>query len=246
MPGKPSPVLSSQLTIRTHLMSSASTYAVGRGAPHHPPAGIHLQRGEFLAYNYLHIVLDAINMAEQDMRNMTNAEISTGSLPYALWFIEIVDSFLKLSQQTIMLLVGKCSQVSLRWDSPAVTHRRVTWSISMWLSCSHSRPRTVHLLPTRSCFHTFLLTAYQTELDRLQPQVLPEAQHCSPECASRAVCYTSFLPNWNPSHLLESVIVGNMDPADSNTWKYKNMGSRDERMGYKDIKALYEVSSPPQ
>ena len=79
------------------------------------------------------------------------------------------------------------------------------------------------------------------ELDRLQPQVLPEAQHCIPECKTRAICYTSFLPNWNPSHMLDSVIVGTRDPANDKVWKYKDRGSRDLNLGYKDIKVLYEV-----
>ena len=58
---------------------SASTYAVGKGAPHHPPAGIHLQRGEFLAYSYLHIALDAIHTIRKDMESKTDTDMSIGN-----------------------------------------------------------------------------------------------------------------------------------------------------------------------
>lgn len=52
-------------------------YAKGRGASHHPPRGMHLQRGELLAYNYLHIILDAINMIEEDLNTKSAAELAT-------------------------------------------------------------------------------------------------------------------------------------------------------------------------
>ena len=70
-------LINSILTVLTVL--SASTYAVGKGAPHHPPAGMHLQRGEFLAYSYLHMALDAIHTLRKDMESKTNAEMSTGN-----------------------------------------------------------------------------------------------------------------------------------------------------------------------
>lgn len=43
--------------------------------------------------------------------------------------------------------------------------------------------------------------------------------------------------------MLDSVIVGTRDPANDKVWKYKDRGSRDLNLGYKDIKVLYEVIS---
>ena len=41
--------------------------AGGQGAGWHPPAGMHLLRGEVLAYNYVHILIDAMYMVEIDL-----------------------------------------------------------------------------------------------------------------------------------------------------------------------------------
>ena len=59
---------------------SAAMYAKGRGAGHHPPRGMHLQRGELLAYNYLHIFVDAINMIEEDLETKSAVELATSKL----------------------------------------------------------------------------------------------------------------------------------------------------------------------
>ena len=61
---------------------SASEYAVGNGASHHPPRGMHMQRGELLAYNYLHIFLDAVNMIKGDLKTKTLSELSIGTYSY--------------------------------------------------------------------------------------------------------------------------------------------------------------------
>lgn len=54
-------------------------FGMGGGASHHPPAGMHLIRGEFLAYNYLHIFLDTINMLEKDIKSSSNEALSKGT-----------------------------------------------------------------------------------------------------------------------------------------------------------------------
>ncbi len=38
-----------------------------KGREWHPSAGMHLQRGEVLAYNYVHIVMDAILQVERNL-----------------------------------------------------------------------------------------------------------------------------------------------------------------------------------
>ena len=67
----------SYLITKSHFLS-ASVYAVGNGAPHHPPRGMHMQRGELLAYNYLHIFLDAVNMISADIKTKSLSELSIG------------------------------------------------------------------------------------------------------------------------------------------------------------------------
>ena len=85
-------------------------------------------------------------------------------------------------------------------------------------------------------------SAYRIELDRLQPQLLPPAQHCAPECNTRAICYTDYLPNWNPAHLLDRVIVASsIATSPEKGWVKVAKASRDEKMGYQDIKIVYEV-----
>eukprot|EP01038_Epipyxis_sp_PR26KG_P015090 gene15090-20305_t len=42
-----------------------------QGKGWHPPTGMHMIRGEILAYNYLNIILDAIYMIENDLMNTT-------------------------------------------------------------------------------------------------------------------------------------------------------------------------------
>lgn len=85
---------------------------------------------------------------------------------------------------------------------------------------------------------------YQAELDHLQPQTLPPAHHCAYECNTPAVCYTDYEPNYNPSHLLNNIIVGRANATDSlaTDWVRVSRGSRDARLNYKDIKIVYEVS----
>lgn len=57
------------------MSKEASVYSRGSGASHHPTAGMHLIRGEFIAYNYLHILLDAIYMLEEDLKTKTKEEL---------------------------------------------------------------------------------------------------------------------------------------------------------------------------
>jgi len=44
------------------------------GAQHHPPAGMHVKRGEFIAYNLLHAVLDAMYVLETDLKAAASLE----------------------------------------------------------------------------------------------------------------------------------------------------------------------------
>jgi hypothetical protein len=54
-----------------HWMVAETAYYASEKGKHgkswHPPAGMHLMRGEVLAYNYLHILADAIFMIEEDL-----------------------------------------------------------------------------------------------------------------------------------------------------------------------------------
>lgn len=89
----------------------------------------------------------------------------------------------------------------------------------------------------------YVKIAYRAELDRLQPQILPPATFCAPECNTRALCYTDYLPNWNPSHLLDQVIIASsIATSPDKGWVKVSKGSRDASMGYLDIKMVYEVS----
>lgn len=45
-----------------------------RGKSWHPTAGMHLLRGETLAYNYVQIIADAVFTVETDLKTMTAAE----------------------------------------------------------------------------------------------------------------------------------------------------------------------------
>lgn len=49
-----------------------------RGKNWHPPAGMHLLRGEVLAYNYLNMIIDAIFMIEDDLQTKTPEQASLG------------------------------------------------------------------------------------------------------------------------------------------------------------------------
>eukprot|EP00605_Chrysophyceae_sp_TOSAG23-4_P002999 GSChrysophyteH1.ASY1.ANO1.3304.1 assembled CDS len=50
------------------MVRETAEYSRGHGASWHPSAGMHLLRGELLAYNYLHIFLDAVQMLRADLR----------------------------------------------------------------------------------------------------------------------------------------------------------------------------------
>jgi hypothetical protein len=39
---------------------------------------MHMQRGEFIAFNYLHVFLDAINMLEEDLKTMSRVGLASG------------------------------------------------------------------------------------------------------------------------------------------------------------------------
>lgn len=45
-----------------------------RGKSWHPTSGMHLLRGETLAYNYVQIIADAVFTVEKDLKTMTAAE----------------------------------------------------------------------------------------------------------------------------------------------------------------------------
>lgn len=54
-------------------MVAETSYYAGEENAHgknwHPPAGLHLMRAEVIAYNYMHIVADAIYMIKEDLAN---------------------------------------------------------------------------------------------------------------------------------------------------------------------------------
>jgi hypothetical protein len=55
----------------------AARYGVeGNKRIFHPSIGIHMLRAEIMVYNYLAAVLDAIDMIEQDMKNLSPHENS--------------------------------------------------------------------------------------------------------------------------------------------------------------------------
>ena len=49
------------------MAQETALFSRGHGASWHPPAGMHLLRGEILVYNYLHIFLDAMYMLRDDI-----------------------------------------------------------------------------------------------------------------------------------------------------------------------------------
>lgn len=51
-----------------YITAELKEYGRHTGPTHHPPAGQHLMRGEILAYNYAHILLDAIYMIQADLK----------------------------------------------------------------------------------------------------------------------------------------------------------------------------------
>jgi len=50
------------------LTLEAATYAKGHGKSWHPTVGMHLVRGEVLAYNHAHILIDALSMVQKDLQ----------------------------------------------------------------------------------------------------------------------------------------------------------------------------------
>ena len=54
------------------MTKEAGTYGAGRGDSYHPTWGIHVKRGEFIAYNILHAFLDAVYMLEHDLKASVN------------------------------------------------------------------------------------------------------------------------------------------------------------------------------
>jgi hypothetical protein len=58
-----------------HWMVAETSYYAGdknvHGRSHHPPAGMHLMRGEVLAYNMAHVIADAIFMVLADLKTLT-------------------------------------------------------------------------------------------------------------------------------------------------------------------------------
>ena len=64
----------------SHWMTiEASQYNDGNARnTHHPSSGLHLVRGEILAYNYLHILVDALNMVVADKKQGDRVKIIEG------------------------------------------------------------------------------------------------------------------------------------------------------------------------
>lgn len=61
-----------------HWMVAETSYYANEPDKHgknwHPPAGMHLMRGEILAYNYAHIIADTIFMIKEDLKTMKKEE----------------------------------------------------------------------------------------------------------------------------------------------------------------------------
>jgi hypothetical protein len=61
-----------------HWMVAQTSYYANERGKHgkswHPPSGMHLMRGEILAYNYAHILYDTIRMVQEDMKTMSKQE----------------------------------------------------------------------------------------------------------------------------------------------------------------------------
>jgi hypothetical protein len=63
------------------ITEEASYYAGDKnkkGKSWHPPAGMHLLRGEVLAYNYAQILADAVFTVENDLKTKTPAQAAKG------------------------------------------------------------------------------------------------------------------------------------------------------------------------
>ena len=71
----------------------AAKYSKGSGSNWHPPAGMHLLRGEILAYNYVHVMLDAIDMVETALKQLGNGNDTPAKRK------EMVDGYLKKLQK---------------------------------------------------------------------------------------------------------------------------------------------------
>ena len=158
----------------SHWMThETAEFTKGGGASWHPPAGMHLLRGELLAYNYLHVLIDAMNMLEKDMADP-----------------KLIDD----SKQ------GKDKYAKLRNN-------------------------------------------YSTKLKELQIPMPDKPMRCSPECASRPLCYTNYEPHFREDQRLNQRIVGS-HPG----WVYarKKGGPGSDNMhngvdyGYLDKRPCYE------
>jgi hypothetical protein len=59
-------------------MVAETSYYAGeknkQGKNWHPPAGMHLMRGEILAYNMAHVIADAVFMIQDDILTMSPAD----------------------------------------------------------------------------------------------------------------------------------------------------------------------------
>jgi hypothetical protein len=69
-----------------HWMTKEASYYANephrRGKSWHPPTGMHLLRGEVLAYNYLHIIADTLYMIQNDTRSNTSIVSRQGWYEY--------------------------------------------------------------------------------------------------------------------------------------------------------------------
>lgn len=62
-----------------HWMVAETAYYAGEEGKHgkswHPPAGMHLMRGEVLAWNYAHVLADTVYMLQEDSKTMSQQEM---------------------------------------------------------------------------------------------------------------------------------------------------------------------------
>ena len=58
------------------MVHETAEYGSGKKSSHHPPAGMHLMRAETLAYQYSHILADALAMVEQDSATKSTSQLA--------------------------------------------------------------------------------------------------------------------------------------------------------------------------
>jgi len=155
-----------------------------RGRKWHPPIGMHLLRAEMLVYTYTQIVLDAIYMVEDALHKAQEAA--------------------KVEVKPVKKGWGRLKKTPKALEGYPVAARALLTGLQTLIFCALV---ATNLNTHRYCL--FLSTEVRAQLVVLQTPVPSEPLHCATEeCAALPQCYTDFLPNYNPTHLLSSIVVG--------------------------------------